>query len=250
MTTATEPARTSETIDIAVVAGPTSPGTTADWELFFARRALANLKSRLGQQALLELLEPDTAASAETLKAWADSSRGQWRPAATQLQFHGISAGEFVSYFMSITGEQPKLLAAQPEHFVLAEAGNGPSHVIRVVENLGRYISDFYITFTGEDQAVAELAPDYPTRMVGTVALADGTTIGHALHQFRETTDGFDALLAIYFPAAAPEEFIEGHRQHLAVEFTNWIVGAAESLGRTSNSPVPLVVTGTERYRS
>ncbi|MGD0609084.1 MAG: hypothetical protein ABSA53_36585 [Streptosporangiaceae bacterium] len=53
-----------------------------------------------------------------------------------------------------------------------------------------------------------------------------------------------------YFPAAAPEEFIEGHRQHLAVEFTNWIVSAAESLGRTSNSPVPLVVTGTEHYRS
>ena len=78
----------------------------------------------------------------------------------------------------------------------------------------------------------------------------DGTTIGHALHQFRETTDGFDALLAIYFPAAAPEEFIEGHRQHLAVEFTNWITGAAESLGRTSNSPVPLVVIGTEPYRS
>jgi hypothetical protein len=41
-----------------------------------------------------------------------------------------------------------------------------------------------------------------------------------------------------------------GHRQHLAVEFTNWIVSAAESLGRTSNSPVPLVVTGTEHYRS
>ena len=75
--------------------------------------------------------------------------------------------------------------------------------------------------------------------MAGTVALADGTTIGHALHQVRETTDGFDALLAIYFPAAAPEEFIEG-RQHLAVEFTNWIIGAAESLGRTSNSPVRL----------
>jgi uncharacterized protein len=243
MTTATEPARTSETIDIAVTAGPTSPGTTADWELFFARRALAKLKSQLGQQALLELLEPDTADSARTLKAWADSSHGQWRPALTQLQVRGISASEFVSYFMSITGDQP-------EHFVLAEAGDGLSHVIRVVENLSRHISDFYITFTGEDQAIAELNPDYPARMAGTVALADGTTIGHALHQFRETTDGFDALLAIYFPAAAPEEFIEGHRQHLAVEFTNWITGAAESLGRTSKSPVPLVVTGTEHYRS
>ena len=131
------------------------------------------------------------------------------------------------------------ILAAQPEHFVLVEAGDGPNHVVRVVENLGGYISDFYITFTGEDQAVAELAPDYPTRMVGTVTLADGTTIGHALHQFRDTTDGFDALLAIYFPAAAPEEFIEGHCQHLAVEFTNWIVGEVSELDTLVSHDVP-----------
>lgn len=36
---------------------------------------------------------------------------------------------------------------------------------------------------------------------------------------------------------------------HLAVEFTNWIVDAAAQLGRSNNnSPVPIVVTGEERY--
>ena len=49
---------------------------------------------------------------------------------------------------------------------------------------------------------------------------------GHALHQFRKTGSGFDALLVIYFPAAAPEDLIEGHRQHLVVEFTDWITAA------------------------
>ncbi len=66
---------------------------------------------------------------------------------------------------------------------------------------------------------------------------------GHALHQFRKTGSGFDALLVIYFPAAAPEDLIEGHRQHLVVEFTDWITAAGLSHGRASHSPVPLVVT-------
>ena len=171
-----------------------------------------------------------TAEGFEANRAWARGTRD------SMARF---GAGQMYVNFTG-EGDEDKARASYPAE----------SHVVRVVENLGRYISDFYITFTSEDQAVAELAPGYPTRMAGTVALADGTTIGHALHQFRETTDGFDALLAIYFPAATPEEFIEGHRQHLAVEFTNWITGAGESLGRTSNSPVPPVVTGTEPYRS
>ena len=82
--------------------------------------------------------------------------------------------------------------------------------------------------------------------MAGNLTLPDGTIIGHALHQFQETETGFDALLAIYFPAAAPEDLIEGHRQHLAVEFTNWITAAGISHGRTSHSPVPVAVTRTE----
>ena len=56
---------TTETTGITVVSGPTSPGTASDWELFFARRALATLKARLGLEGLLDLLQPDLAASAK-----------------------------------------------------------------------------------------------------------------------------------------------------------------------------------------
>jgi len=233
---------TTETTDITIVSGPTSSGTASDWELFFARRALATLKARLGRQGLLDLLQPDLAASAKTLTACAASSDGQWRPAVTQLHAEGLSAAEFLAYFHSIFDDSPQLVAAHPEHFVLAATDGGH----QVVENLGPYITDFRIAYISEDQTIGELVPDYPIRLAGTVALPDGTLIGHALHQFRDTGTGFDALLVIYFPAAAPEDLIEGHRQHLAVEFTNWITAAGISLGRTSHSPVPLVVTRTE----
>jgi hypothetical protein len=224
---------TTETTDITIVSGPTSSGTASDWELFFARRALATLKARLGRQGLLDLLQPDLAASAKTLTACAASSDGQWRPAVTQLH------AEVLAYFHSIFDDSPQLVAAHPEHFVLASTDGGH----QVVENLGPYITDFRIAYISEDQTIGELVPDYPIRLAGTVALPDGTLIGHALHQFRDTGTGFDALLVIYFPAAAPDDLIEGHRQHLAVEFTNWITAAGLSLGRTSHSPVPPVVT-------
>ena len=47
---------TTDTTDLTIVSGPTSPGTAPEWELFFARRALATLKARLGRQGLMDLL--------------------------------------------------------------------------------------------------------------------------------------------------------------------------------------------------
>lgn len=37
-----------------------------------------------------------------------------------------------------------------------------------------------------------------------------------------EDDGGFDADLAVYFPAACGGDLIECHRQHLLVEFSNW----------------------------
>jgi hypothetical protein len=236
----------STTVEVAVVSGPTSPGTVADWELFFARRALATLKSKLGPEQLLKLLKSDIDSSAEQLAEWAAASNGAWQPALTELRVTGMSAAEFLGFFhsASVSADQPRLLAAQPEHFVMVPVEGGH----QVVENLGPHIADFRVFYTDEDHAVVDLDPNYPLRVAADVRLPDGTLVGHALHQFRETADGFEVLLGIYFPGAASEELVEGHRQHLAVEFTNWIVDAAALLGRSNSSPVPIVLTGAERY--
>jgi hypothetical protein len=237
---------TATTVDVTVTAGPTSRGGVADWELYFARRALAKLKSRLGRERLLELLAPDIETSSKALSGWAAESEGRWRPALTHLRVSGLSATEFLAYFEGIFEQQPKMLAAQPEHFVLGLVDGA----MEIVENLGPYLARIELRLTAEDQAVGELLADHPIRMVGNATLADGTVVAHLLHQLRDTANGFDVVLGIYFPQAAPEEVVEGHRQHLAVEFTNWIIGAGESLGRVGDSPVPLLVEGTERYRA
>jgi len=232
--------------EVVVASGPTSRGSVSEWELYFARRALAKLKARLGTQGMLDLLAPDIDAGNTALSEWAAASDGKWNPAVTALRVSGLSANDFLSHLESIFHDRPKMLAVQPEHFVVGVSEGR----MEVAENLGPHIAHFDIRFTDEVQAVGELLPDHPIRMVGNVALRDGTLIAHLLHQFRNTDTGFDAVLGIYFPQATPEEVIEGHRQHLAVEFTNWIIGAAESLGLATDSPVPVVADGSERYRA
>jgi len=227
--TATQPVR------IDVHAGPTSPGTTTDWELQFARRALATLKARLGRQGLLELLRGDIDASSEEFARYLAESDGRWQLSQTELRVTGLSTEEFLTHFESISHDEPRMTAVHPEHFVMAAIDGG----IKVVENLGPFITEIDVRFGVTDQAedtVSTPHPDYPRRMLGKAALPTGDTAAHVQHQFRDTADGFDVLLGIHFPAAAPEEIVETHRKHLAVEFTNWITDAARTLGRAVGS--------------
>ena len=114
---------TGRTVRTTVVSGPASGGTTADWELFFARRALAKLKSRLGRERLRELLKPDTDQASEQITEWLAQSDGKWRPSVTELSTSGLSAAEFLAYFVSVRDQEPKMLMAQPEHYVIAAEG-------------------------------------------------------------------------------------------------------------------------------
>ena len=56
--------------------------------------------------------------------------------------------------------------------------------------------------------------------------------MGRMFTQFGDTAEGFNASLTAYFPAACPEDVFEHHRQHLAVEFRNWILAAAAETSR------------------
>ena len=68
---------------------------------------------------------------------------------------------------------------------------------------------------------------EYPFRRIARITLPDGTLLGRMLTQFGDTAGGFAASLTVYLPVECPEDVFEHHRQHLAVEFRNWIVAAA-----------------------
>ncbi|KAI2893062.1 hypothetical protein CBS76997_1781 [Aspergillus niger] len=215
---------------------PTVPGTADEYELNFARRALARVKARLGPQAIETLLAPDIAAAntfwRETLAANTPSQ--EYKPARVELAFTGIAAAEFLNWFRHhCQKDATYMLAAQPEHWVVASDAAGNE---KVIENLGEWVSRFGITFAepAHPCQLADVYEDYPIRLSGYGRADDGLVSGYVLHQFRPheggAVVGFDANLCVYFPASAPEALFEAHRQHLVVEFTNWARHCYEDL--------------------
>ncbi len=202
-----------------------------DFELRHARRVLARLKALLGRQGLLDLLATDIDEGNALLREWAGLSGGRFNSGTTVLAVRGLKAAQFVRWLASSFGDEPVLLAAEPEHYVIAD---NPDSTVTVVENLGPYVASvrlpaFGTAPTWAAEAAGELLPeaDYPFRRLADLTLADGTVVGRVMTQFGDTDEGFRAVLTCYFPVECPAELVEHHRQHLAVEFRNWIVAAA-----------------------
>lgn len=215
---------------VRLVSGPTEPGDIDNFELEHARRALARLKSLIGHQGLLDLLATDIAEGNAFLAEHARKSNGELRSATTVLTARGIKAVRFLKWLGAAFADETVLLAAEPEHWAIAPQPDG---TVSVVENLGRYVVDLRLPAydTASDAAPpAELLPeaDFPYRRIADMRVSDGTVVGRMLTQFGDTDEGFTAYLTCYFPVSCPEEIFEHHRQHLAVEFRNWITAAAE----------------------
>jgi uncharacterized protein len=219
---------------VELVSGPTAPGGIDDFELQHARRVLAQLKAAIGREGLLELLSPDIKLGVDFLREMADRSKGKLRPATTVLAVKGLTATEFLHWLDGQFDKETVMLAAEPDHFVIA-----PNEAARVtiVETLGEYVCQINLppydgAATWDAAVVDELLPEYEYqfRRIARITLPDGTLVGRMLTQFGDTPEGFNASLTAYFPTACPEDVFEHHRQHLAVEFRNWIVGAASEV--------------------
>ena len=64
--------------------------------------------------------------------------------------------------------------------------------------------------------------------------LDDGTLFTYVLQQFKDTDDGMEANLRIWYPAACPPIYLEEHAEHYAVEFRNGLRMAAAAQGHQS----------------
>jgi hypothetical protein len=69
---------------------------------------------------------------------------------------------------------------------------------------------------------VKELVDDsYTISMSGSGPLRDGTPFTYVLQQFKDTDDGMEANLSIWYPSACPDSYVEEHIEHYAIEFCN-----------------------------
>lgn len=228
-TVSTRQRATARVVDL--VAGPTRAGAVDDFELAHARTALARLKGLIGREGLLDLLATEIEEGNAFLKKMARDSQGVFRSATTALAVRGIKSAQFLHWLDNSFGNEAVLLAAEPGHYVIARK---PDSKVTVVEQLGTHICHIELpaydaTMSWAAETADEMLPEsqYPIRRIAPIRLPDGTLVGRLLHQFGDTDEGFNANLTVYFPVSCPEDFFEEHRQHLAVEFRNWITAAA-----------------------
>ncbi|CAM5648472.1 hypothetical protein SAVIM338S_06459 [Streptomyces avidinii] len=218
-------------VTVTLESGPAGAGSIDDFELFYSRRAVDRFRTLLGREGLLDLLAADIEAGNAFLRESALTSGGRFKAGTTVLATKGLTSAEFLAWMdKAFAGDEQPLLAAHPEHYAMGTDEIGA----RVVENIGPHVASFYMGGWGTDaldwaKDAAELLPEseFPRKMSSNLFLTDGTVIGRALIQFGDTTGGFTASLTVYFPVACPDEVLDHHLRHYAVEFRNWIVAAA-----------------------
>lgn len=211
---------------IIAQSGPSTPGGFKDFEVVFARRAMMKIRRLMGDERLKELLKEEIAEADTYWKKIASESDGKWRAARIVISPRGLTSKEFLTWFVPRAGEgdTPEKIAVHPEHWVI-DTKKGMQGIY-VLETLGDKVTQ--CTLRDEGKGAPEFVAvdeSCPMRFGGSLVTYEGTHMAEAFHQFKDHEDGkgFTADLAIYFPAACEEEIIETHRQHLLVEFTNWM---------------------------
>jgi hypothetical protein len=203
------------------LAGEDDDGSVEGFEVVAARRALALLKSRLGRERLLDLLAEEIAAGDAFLRDQVTASVGQETTGTTTLVARGITAAQFTGWLARAFAREDVLLAAHPEHYSI-HAADGR---VNVVETLGAHVCSFFMREW--DDGATPPPPDGAAHRRSHLVLEDGTVVGSIANTFTDDEDGFTARLSVTLPITCGPEVIEHHLQHFAVEFRNWILGAA-----------------------
>ncbi|TDD95841.1 hypothetical protein [Actinomadura rubrisoli] len=227
-TTAGAQPPTSPTIDFHTLGRTLDDATVDRWELKAARRALMNLKTLAGGQRMMELLAEQIDAGDRFHRELVAASGGTYRESRADLTVRGLSGTDLAAWFRSqLTAngfEDRVFFAAHPEHYVQ------PPNYTGLVETIGGHTTRFKVALGRElpPPVRAYADPSYPLTLgTASFTLDDGTPVAYALHQARDTDTGADVALRIIYPSAAPDSMIEGHCEHLAIEFRNWIRNAA-----------------------
>lgn len=200
------------------------------WELKAARRALRNLKDVAGGQVMMDLLGEQIDDGDRYHKELVAASGGTYRESRTEFTVRGLSGTRLAQWFGAQAGsgrfrDKPLLVNAHPEHYV-----EPPAYTGGMVETIGGHLTRFKVSVARELPAAvsAHLDAAYPvTLMNALLSLDDGTPFAYCLHQARDTDAGADVVVRVIYPSAAPDTMIEGHCEHLAIEFRSWIRNAA-----------------------
>lgn len=198
-------------------------------ELRRARRSLAYLKRKIGNEAMRILLKDELDAATIRTSKWMDASAGEWTSGALHLQTPGPSAAYFHRWFLGKMkdGQEAVFRAGHPDHFLNHPIDRGAE----VIENVGEDHDPWHIFVRfvpDETPFPTAWHASYTERFGALITDRDGRRIGSALHELKDLDGGLRAKLTISLPAASPADLIRGHLHHFAIEFRNWTLAALE----------------------
>ena len=207
------------------LAGEDTDRTIDGFELFSARRALELLKRKLGRERLLDLLPEEIAAGDAFLRDHVAPSAGRRRPARPRC---ARTASPQPQFGAGSAPPSPARTSCSPG--TRSTTRSTPTgRRVNIVETLGEHVCSFFMrewddSATGTD-ALAATGGSAARR--SHMVLEDGTVVGSIANTFVEEPDGFTARLSVTLPVTCGPPVIEQHLEHFAVEFRNWILGAA-----------------------
>lgn len=231
-------------LDTPTTTAQTPFGTVDDtdidrWELQASRRILGNLRTRLAGAPMLDLIHDQVEEADRVMKRYVEESHGEFRGTRIVMTIGGLSVQELLASIRAAMGgaasTDPQvreaalqhMFEAHPEHYAMPEGGAG------VIETMGGLPTRSRPAFVAPQSAPAFVVdlidPAYQVSTVGAATLDDGTVFTYVLQEYRDTPEGMEASLRIWYPAAAPQDYLDEHAQHYAVEFRNGARFAARS---------------------
>lgn len=217
------------------------------FELRASRRSLLNLRSLLWGENMLDLIGDQLDESDRRIRQYVADSHGEFTGIRVVLDIKGLKIAEFMPILRESMGaaggsdEQKRQMAVDwlfefhPEHYALAPEGAG------VIETMGGLPTLSHPKFVAPDNVPAFVRdlidPSYALSTVGEADLRDGTVFTYVLQEYRDTDEGLQASLRIWYPKAAPEAYCREHAEHYSVEFRNGVrIAVAQAKDATAAS--------------
>jgi len=182
---------------------------------------------------MLRLLQPHLERGEKTWKDIQSRSDG-FTPSRITLQVEGITAEAFMGWFLSSLDRQDVVLGANPEHYRIQWETTPPGAdrpPLSITESAGGVLSKFTSSMVGPELALGDLDPT-AIQIIAQLRLDDGSMLGGILHQFRNCEGGCILDLCVYFPNGAPKTVLQEHREHLYIEWLNWVEQAVDEIGK------------------
>jgi hypothetical protein len=219
--------------DLRVDGKAATPESIEQLDPAAAKALLVDTKFSLGAEGMRRLYRDKLAASDDVWRNISKDSAADtgFKPSVVELEVQGLRMGKLLAHLLTVTltHDERWTYVSNPEHFVISMAKGRQM----VMETLGMHGEPVYmkmrVALSGLEAAARD--PDTTVILIATAELAsDATPMGiHGMHQLKVRPDGIGMKLGIYFPSATPDELVEGHKWHLAVEFARVMEMAAEA---------------------